>query len=147
VRLTERHLRHDPPTDAELAALAADVDATLATLAWPDARAAVPALIGTAGTVTSLAAMSLGLASDDPALVHGHRLSAAALDAEVARLRRSTQPERQTMPGLDPRRSDVILGGACLLQALLRRLGATEVLVNDRGIRWGLLYERLPAGP
>ena len=143
VRLTERHLRHDPPTDAELAALAADLDATLATLGPPDAGPA-PVLIGTAGTVTTLAAMSLRLAGHDASLVHGVELTGAALDAEIERLRRSTQAEREAMRGLDPRRADVILAGGYLLQALVRRLGAHTVLVSDRGIRWGLLYERMP---
>jgi exopolyphosphatase/guanosine-5'-triphosphate,3'-diphosphate pyrophosphatase len=144
VRLTERHLRHDPPTDQEIAALTADLEATLDSLSWP--RGDAPVFIGTAGTVTTLAAMSLRLGSYDPDRVHGLRLDGARLDAEIARLRRSTQAEREQMPGLDPRRADVILAGAYLLAALLRRSGAPAVLVNDRGIRWGLLYEQLAAG-
>jgi exopolyphosphatase/guanosine-5'-triphosphate,3'-diphosphate pyrophosphatase len=76
---------------------------------------------------TSLATMSMNLATYDPARVHCSRLTMAALDAQIARLRRATQNEREHMIGLDPRRADVILA---------------EVTVSDRGIRWGLFCER-----
>jgi exopolyphosphatase/guanosine-5'-triphosphate,3'-diphosphate pyrophosphatase len=102
-------------------------------------------LVGVAGTVTSLAAMAQGLASYDPTRVHGYRLQAAALDAEIARLARSTQAQRETIAGLDPRRADVILAGALILREIARKAGVSEVLVSDRGIRWGLLYEQLAA--
>jgi exopolyphosphatase/guanosine-5'-triphosphate,3'-diphosphate pyrophosphatase len=145
VRLTERHVRHDPPEDAEVAAIAAEIEAGLDRLALPargDAQ-----LVGTAGTVTTLAAMALQLADYDPARVHGFQLSREALEAQVERLRRSRQSEREVMVGLDPRRADVILAGACVLSAIVRRVGATAVLVSDRGIRWGLLYEILAGAP
>ena len=147
VRLHERHVRHDPPEEGELRAIAADVDAALETAAEAFPRTPVgsesPAslLVGVAGTVTSLAAMSLGLRSYDPARVHGSRLAAEALEAQIARLARSTQAEREQMAGLDPKRADVILAGALILEAIVRRAGAPEVRVSDRGIRWGLFYE------
>jgi len=50
------------------------------------------------------------------------------------------------MPGLDPRRADVILAGACILRGITERSGAQEIIVSDRGIRWGLLYEKLRVG-
>jgi exopolyphosphatase/guanosine-5'-triphosphate,3'-diphosphate pyrophosphatase len=58
-------------------------------------------------------------------------------------LRASDQPAREQMPGLDPRRADVILAGACLLLEIAQRSGSQAVIVSDRGIRWGLLYERV----
>lgn len=148
VRLTERHVHHDPPTEPEVAALEADIAATLGDLTLPPGLTGRAALIGTAGTVTTLMAMALDLVDYDPARVHGAQLTRAALEAQRDRLRRSTQREREQMAGLDPRRADVIFAGACILLALVRRLDAPTVLVNDRGIRWGLLYERLEAaGP
>jgi exopolyphosphatase/guanosine-5'-triphosphate,3'-diphosphate pyrophosphatase len=107
--------------------------------------AAPTTLVGTAGTVTTLVTMSLGLTSYDPDLVHGHRLTLAALDYELARPRASNQPERERMAGLDPRRADVILAGACILRQIAAQAAASEILVSDRGIRWGLLYERAGA--
>ena len=145
VRLTEKHVRHEPPAADELDAVAREVDAALAAVPWPAPAATLPArlLIGVAGTVTSLAAMSLALATYDPARVHGHELDLAALDAEIARLAASTQAERERIVGLDPRRADVILAGAIILRRIAAAAGARAVRVNDRGIRWGLLYEQL----
>jgi exopolyphosphatase/guanosine-5'-triphosphate,3'-diphosphate pyrophosphatase len=138
VRLTEAFIRNDPPTRAEYDAIAGAID---------DAVRAVPfssrlaTLVGVAGTVTSLAAMSLELATYDPARVHGHHLSRADLARQLTRLASATQAERERIVGLDPRRADVILAGAVILERIAAAAGAAEVLVSDRGIRWGLLYE------
>jgi exopolyphosphatase/guanosine-5'-triphosphate,3'-diphosphate pyrophosphatase len=140
VRLTEKHVRHDPPEAAEIDAIAREVDGALASVPWPGAGAT---LIGIAGTVTSLAAMALGLATYDPARVHGFDLRAEALDAEIARLRASRQAERETIVGLDPRRADVILAGALILQRIAAAAQVPAIRVSDRGIRWGLLHEQL----
>jgi exopolyphosphatase/guanosine-5'-triphosphate,3'-diphosphate pyrophosphatase len=138
VRLTERHIKRDPAAATEIGAVTDEIAKNLAEVPFP---APPLVLIGTAGTVTSLAAMSLGLASYDPTLVHGHRLTLAALEHEIARLRASTQPERERMVGLDPRRADVILSGALILRQIAAAAGTAEIRVSDRGIRWGLLYE------
>lgn len=139
VRLTEKHVRHDPATPGEVAAIEADLHGMLAAVPFPPGPVT---LIGTAGTVTTLAAMSLDLASYDPARVHGHRMTVAALDRQLERLRASTQAEREAMAGLDPKRADVILAGALILRAISAAAGVPELLVSDRGIRWGLLHER-----
>lgn len=139
VRLTERHVRADPASATEIAAIEGEIAQLLASVPFPAGPAT---LIGTAGTVTTLAAMSLGLTSYDPQLVHGHRLTIAALEQEIARLRGSTQAAREKMAGLDPKRADVILAGACILQRIVVAANAHEILVSDRGIRWGLLFEK-----
>jgi exopolyphosphatase/guanosine-5'-triphosphate,3'-diphosphate pyrophosphatase len=86
--------------------------------------------------------MALNLQSYDPARVHGHRMTLPALMQQIDRLRGSTQAEREKMAGLDPKRADVILAGACILQQIALSAHATEILVSDRGIRWGLLFEK-----
>ena len=141
VRLHERHVRHDPPAESELGAITADVEAALDTAAEAFAGGSPDLLVGVAGTVTSLAAMSLHLESYDPARVHGSRLTRAALETEIARLRAATQAERERIVGLDPKRADVILAGALVLLGIVRRSSVSEVRVSDRGIRWGLFYE------
>jgi exopolyphosphatase / guanosine-5'-triphosphate,3'-diphosphate pyrophosphatase len=141
VRLTEAFVHHDPPTAAERTSVAGAVDAAIGAVPF---GAAGTALIGVAGTVTSLAAMSLGLASYDPARVHGHRLSRAELGREIARLGAATQAQREQMIGLDPRRADVIYAGAIILDRMAAAAGAGDIRVSDRGIRWGLLYELIP---
>jgi exopolyphosphatase/guanosine-5'-triphosphate,3'-diphosphate pyrophosphatase len=141
VRLTERFVHHDPALSEETEALAASVDEALA--AVPFTRAGGAALVGVAGTVTTLAAMAQDLADYDPARVHGYRLPRGALGAQIDRLRSSSQREREQMAGLDPRRADVILAGALILERIAGASSAAEVVVSDRGIRWGLLYEIL----
>jgi exopolyphosphatase / guanosine-5'-triphosphate,3'-diphosphate pyrophosphatase len=138
VRLTERFVHHDPAEDAEVAAIVAAVDAALVGVPFPTGA---PQLVGVAGTVTSLAAMAQDLASYDAGRVHGYRLPADALARQIDRLRRATQADRERMAGLDPRRADVILAGALILDRVARAMGVPEIRVSDRGIRWGLLHE------
>jgi exopolyphosphatase/guanosine-5'-triphosphate,3'-diphosphate pyrophosphatase len=85
--------------------------------------------------------MAEALVSYDPARVQGYRLSPAALAEQVARLRVGTQAARERIIGLDPRRADVILAGALILQRITAASAAVEVRVSDRGIRWGLMHE------
>jgi exopolyphosphatase/guanosine-5'-triphosphate,3'-diphosphate pyrophosphatase len=143
VRLTERFIHSDPPAAEEMAALRAEVEQSLQVVPHKGSGGSRLTLVGTAGTVTTLCAMALGLQNYDPSRVHGYRLGREELDAQIERLATSTQAVREKMAGLDPRRADVILAGAFILSGFTRRLEATTVLVNDRGIRWGLLYDRL----
>jgi exopolyphosphatase/guanosine-5'-triphosphate,3'-diphosphate pyrophosphatase len=143
VRLHERHIKGDPPSPGEASALEAEVGAILDQA--PEAFDGPPlaALVGVAGTVTSLAAMALRLDAYDPARVHGARLALTDIDAQVRRLQEATQAQREQMVGLDPRRADVIFAGALLLRCLVRRAGLEVVRVSDRGIKWGLFHERV----
>lgn len=135
VRLTERHLKSDPPTAAELAALEADIDARL-----PELPLDVP-IIGTAGTATTLAAVSLGLATYDPDKVTGLRLTPDAVDVLYRRLAHATVAERKAMTGMEAQRADVIAGGAAIYARIMHRTAAPVFIACDRGIRWGLVYE------
>ena len=137
VRLTEQHVHHDPIAPDELAALRAAVASGLAGI--PFAPGAT--VVGVAGTVTSLAAMAESMATYDPTRVHGYQLTRAGLDAQIARLAASRQAEREGIVGLDPRRADVILAGAVILEGIAAAAGADAVRVSDRGIRWGLMHE------
>ncbi|HEX6838777.1 MAG TPA: Ppx/GppA family phosphatase, partial [Polyangia bacterium] len=136
VRLTERIVAHDPPTADEQARLVATVDDALA-----GAPALRGALVGIAGTVTTLAAMAQRLDSYDATRVHGSRLSRAAVDALCASLAATPLADKRRTPGLDPKRADVIYAGAVILARVMARAGAAECIVSDRGIRWGLVYE------
>jgi exopolyphosphatase/guanosine-5'-triphosphate,3'-diphosphate pyrophosphatase len=142
VRLTERHLEHDPPSAPEIAALTADIDRHLATIALPRA---VP-VIGTAGTATTLAAIELGLARYDPVAVTGLRLSRDAVVALLGRLLTATVAARKAIPGIEPQRADVIAAGAAIFAQILQRIDAPVLITCDRGIRWGLAYEAMSTG-
>lgn len=140
VRLTERHVTSDPPTAPELAAVAAHVRGLLGALP----QAPQPStLLGVAGTLTTLAALDQGLVTYEAERVHGSHLRSEALDQLVQRLAALPLAQRQALPGLEPRRADVIVAGAVLAREILRWAGAAETLVSDRGVRWGLLEELL----
>jgi exopolyphosphatase / guanosine-5'-triphosphate,3'-diphosphate pyrophosphatase len=127
VRLSERFLHDDPPTAAELNACARHV------------RAALPALrphraIGVAGTVTTLATLDLGLAEHDPARTHGHVLTRTAIGEQLDRLGALPLAERRAVPGLEPERAPVILGGIVVLDATLDASGLEEIAVSERDL-------------
>ncbi|MBL0216661.1 MAG: Ppx/GppA family phosphatase [Myxococcales bacterium] len=141
VRLTERHLRSDPARPDEVRALIADIDAHLATLELPTG---VP-VVGTAGTATTIAAIAKGLSRHDPERVTGVRVSPMAVDAQLARMLTQTVAQRRATRGIEPQRADVIAGGVAIYARVLHKIDAPLLITCDRGIRWGLAYERSTA--
>lgn len=138
VRLTERHLRSDPPTAAEIAAARVDVDAAL-----DRAVAVVPVgmartAIGLAGSVTTVAAVALNLPSYQPERIHHARISAADVTSVTESLLAMTRAQRSTLPVMHPGRVDVIGGGALVLLAILQRYRLDEVLVSESDILDGI---------
>ena len=103
--------------------------------------------VGVAGTVTSLAALDLGLERYDRARVHGHRLTTAAARAQLDRLAVLTLDERRRVPALDPDRAPVIVAGAVILVTTLEHFGLEAVEVSERDILDGiaLAAAELPA--
>lgn len=136
VRLHERCLHSDPPTDAEIAALTAAIDAGLDGLPQPEGE-----LVALAGTATTVAALYLQLAEYDGRRVDGLRVPTARMREIIGSLGRLRVEERKQLAGLDPRRADVIFAGAMILLRTAERAGLTEVVVSDRGVRWGVLEE------
>ncbi|HEU4658131.1 MAG TPA: Ppx/GppA phosphatase family protein [Capillimicrobium sp.] len=141
VRQTERHVRSDPPTAAELSALTGDVRAVLADAVPDDATDLPHAAIAVAGTATSLAAIELGLDPYDPDRVEGHVLERAACEALRDRLAALPLAERRRIPGLHPDRAPVIVAGAVLLVEALRRFGLERVEVSEHDLLYGAALE------
>jgi exopolyphosphatase / guanosine-5'-triphosphate,3'-diphosphate pyrophosphatase len=135
VRLTERIVRHDPPGAGERRALVEAIDGALAV------APAGGELVGIAGTITTLCAIHLALADYDADRVHGQVMSRADVERVVARLGAMTQEERLRLPGLDPRRADVIWAGGVIALRVMERGEFPALTVSDRGIRWGLAHE------
>ncbi len=135
VRLTERHVREDPPNGAELDAVREDAQRILASLPKLDY---VGAPVGIAGTMTTLAAVALRLASYDGARVHGHTMPRDVLASVVEELRSVPLATRRTLLGMEPKRADVIVAGGVIALAVVDALGAKSVRISDRGVRWGL---------
>jgi exopolyphosphatase/guanosine-5'-triphosphate,3'-diphosphate pyrophosphatase len=139
VRLLERHLHGDPPTAVQLEQVRRDIQEALATL--PPARPG--RVVGVAGTVTTLAAIEAELDPYDGAVVHGSDLSRARVTALATRLAALSNAERRALRGLDVKRADVIVSGAWIACEVLDWCGAGELIVSDRGVRWGLVHRLL----
>jgi len=144
VELAERFMDQGPVDPARYDAMAALVGARLAAgLTESILRHGAPALVGSAGTVTTLAALDLGLESYDPARVHGHRLTRAAVAGLGGRLAAQSLAERAALPCLEPGRADLIVPGSAICLEALDRLGFDALVVSDRGLREGILCEIL----
>jgi len=139
VRLFERHVRTDPASAFEMERVRGDILAALASA--PPSRPGT--LVGVAGTVTTLAALALALDEYDAGRVHGTRLTLQTARDLAQSLAALTVAERRALRGLDPRRADVIVAGAAIVLAILERSGASELVVSDRGVRFGLAEELL----
>ena len=140
VRLTERHLRDDPPTAAQVAAAEADIDAALELV-----REVVPVerartAVGVAGSVTTVAALALDLPEYDAERIHLSRIPAAEVREVTQRLLAMPPAERAALPVMHPGRVDVIGAGALVLQTLVDRLGLDEVVASEADILDGIAW-------
>jgi exopolyphosphatase/guanosine-5'-triphosphate,3'-diphosphate pyrophosphatase len=149
VRLTERHVRSDPPAPEELAAIRADAaqalagalsqQAPLSGALSQQAPLSGP-LVGVAGTVTTLTAFARAVFPYDSARIHDARLTAAEVTRIRAELAGMPLARRRALPAINPARADVIVAGAVIVEELLAWAKADELIVSDRGVRWGLAY-------
>jgi exopolyphosphatase/guanosine-5'-triphosphate,3'-diphosphate pyrophosphatase len=151
VRLTERHLAHDPPTADELSAAAAAVGEGLGmALGRIPSLGHLPGasrLIGLAGTVSTLASLEQGLAEYDFERVHHFVLTLGAVAGWRRLLASETAAARGRRPGMDPGRQDVIVAGAIVLEQVMDTLGFDECLVSERDILDGLADSVRPSAP
>ena len=151
VRLTERHLRSDPPADAEIAAAAADIDALL-----DEAAAAIPleqvaSLVGVAGTVTTVTAVATGIRDYRPDATHGAALPVDEVRALCGTLLRETREERARHQVIHPGRIDVIGAGALIWSRIVERVaaasGITETRTSEHDILDGMALDLLDHVP
>ena len=144
VRLTERHVGHDPPTGGEVAAIEDDV-----LTAWRDAgleALRTTELIGVAGTVTTVAAMALDLDRYDSARIHGAVLARDDVERTVGRLLAMDRAERSACPVIHPGRVDVIAAGGMIMRAVVRRVGADRMLISEHDILDGVARSLIGPG-
>jgi exopolyphosphatase/guanosine-5'-triphosphate,3'-diphosphate pyrophosphatase len=137
VRQTERHIAHDPPLQAELENLAADVRAILERGVPVERRESVQRAIAVAGTATSLASIAQALEPYDPEKVHGYVLSARERDEIRGRLAAMTLEERRAVTGLDPARAPTIVAGVIILTEVMNLFGLQDVEVSEHDILRG----------
>jgi exopolyphosphatase/guanosine-5'-triphosphate,3'-diphosphate pyrophosphatase len=140
VRMTERHLRNDPPTAGEISAATADIDAALDTVAAKVPAASARTLIGLAGSVTTVAGIALGLPAYDPARIHHARIPAGQVHAVTRDLLGQTRQQRAQIGVMHPGRIDVIGAGALVLDRVLERFGFADVVASEHDILDGLAW-------
>jgi exopolyphosphatase/guanosine-5'-triphosphate,3'-diphosphate pyrophosphatase len=142
VPLAERFPFAGPVEPARYAAMRADIDAQLAReLPSAIATARVDTLVGTAGTVTTLAALDLGLVDYDAARVQGHALTRAGIERQRCRLAALDVAGRAALPCLEPGRADLIVAGVAIVDTTLDRWRQQRLIVSDWSLREGLLAE------
>jgi exopolyphosphatase / guanosine-5'-triphosphate,3'-diphosphate pyrophosphatase len=134
VRLTERFLHSDPPAADELDACAVYVRDQLPPLDVNDG-------VGVAGTITSLAALDLGLDEYDRERVDGHRLSRDGVERQLERLASMPLQERREVPALEPERAPVIVGGAVIVREVMAAYDLDALRVSEQDILDGIAYE------
>ena len=144
VRLTEKFLHHDPPQPEELSACISLTDAYLDDVVREiPAAAEARTLVGLAGTVTTVAAVEIGLETYDRDRIHHFHLTHEAAEDVFRTLATESRADRIHNPGLEEARADVIVGGCCVLVALFRRLGFDEIIVSEADILDGLALSLL----
>lgn len=134
---SERFLRSDPVTGAELKNLSRYLDDEFRGL-----PVGIDLLVGMGGTVTSLGSVSRGMREYAPGVIRGTILTLGEVERQIETYLAKTIDERKKIPGLMPERADVILAGASVVRAVMIRFGLSQLTVSDRGLRHGLMVDR-----
>ncbi|HXF92723.1 MAG TPA: Ppx/GppA phosphatase family protein [Nitrospiraceae bacterium] len=141
VRLTERILLHDPPTEQELRAVREAIKKETEQVQRLLGDLSGITFVGTAGTITTLAAMAQQLPQYEPARIHNYGLKLATVQKLEQELLSRTKAQRRDMPGLEVGREDVIVAGVLILRTVMETLGYADCLVSDLGLREGVLID------
>jgi exopolyphosphatase / guanosine-5'-triphosphate,3'-diphosphate pyrophosphatase len=147
VRLTEQFLHSDPVPTEECEKMVVAIEKELRRLPnqWLK-DSSILTLVGIAGTFTTLSAVEKKLVCYTHREVHGSRLTLTEVRRQVEFFQGKTIAERKAIPGLEPKRADVILAGACLIERIMTLFHSERVIVSDQGVRYGLLHECLKHG-
>ena len=143
VRLCERLLHHDPPTEEEVRKARELVTREMKTAVADMGNYDTATFVGTAGTITSLAAMAQKLPAYEPARIHNYRLQLDIIRELEHTLLSRKKADRVGLPGLEVGREEVIVAGAIIIRTIMETLGMSNVLVSDLGLREGVLIQLL----
>ena len=147
VHLAEQLITSDPPSEQDLSLLHEHIRKSLSDnsvaqyLAAGSSSQHPLSLIGTAGTVTTLAAMDLGLTDYDPVKINNYPLARTTLDTMYTQLTTLPLSERAAMPGLEKGREDLIIPGTAILIEIMNRFQCTDIITSDAGLLEGVLLE------
>jgi exopolyphosphatase/guanosine-5'-triphosphate,3'-diphosphate pyrophosphatase len=138
VKLTEQCIHHDPPTSEQIGALVGVIEDHLSSVKVEKEE---PLLVGVGGTMTTLAAIVLGLATFDKTRIEGLVVTGSALDGWIDRTASMTTDERRMIPGMEPGREDLLLQGIILMREIMRHYRSDRVIISTYGGRYGVIYE------
>jgi exopolyphosphatase/guanosine-5'-triphosphate,3'-diphosphate pyrophosphatase len=141
VRLCERLLHHDPPTDGEVQRAREWVAKETKVAVAEMGSYQTATFVGTAGTITSLAAMAQKLPTYEPARIHNYQLNLETVRELEQTLLSRKKADRVGLPGLEKNREEVIAAGAIIIRTIMETLGMSSVLVSDFGLREGVLFD------
>jgi len=141
VRLCERLLHHDPPTEAEVHQAREWVARETKVAVADMSNYHTATFVGTAGTITSLAAMAQKLLTYEPARIHNYKLHLSTIQELEQTLLSRKKTDRVGLPGLEKGREEVIAAGAIIIRTIMETLGMSAVLVSDLGLREGVLID------
>ena len=139
VRYTERYGLAEAVSPGQLRAA---LDAISADLARLGTRHSPDVLVGMGGAVTNIAAVKHALANYDPDIVQGTVIERTEIERQIELYCSRSQEDRRKIVGLQPKRADVILAGACIVKTVMDKLSKDALSVSDRGLRHGLLIDR-----
>jgi exopolyphosphatase/guanosine-5'-triphosphate,3'-diphosphate pyrophosphatase len=140
IRITEKHFKADPVSKADVDAAIAEIDATFKE---NGVDGKVAQLVGMGGTVTSMGAVKHKMVKYDPDVIQGSTLTLADVEEQIEAYSSRTIEARKEITGLQPKRADVILAGACILKVIISRLGVDSLTISDRGLRHGMAFDML----
>jgi exopolyphosphatase / guanosine-5'-triphosphate,3'-diphosphate pyrophosphatase len=141
VRLCERLLHHDPPTDGEVQQAREWITKETGAAVAGMGNYQTATFVGTAGTITSLAAMAQKLPTYEPARIHNYQLQLDAIQKLEQTLLSRKKADRTGLPGLEKGREEVIAAGAIIIRTIMETLDLSAVLVSDLGLREGVLID------
>jgi len=140
IRITEKHFKSDPVSQEDVNAALAEIDSCFD---QNDITGKVTQLVGMGGTVTSMGAVKHKMVKYDPDVIQGSTLTLADVEEQITAYSSKTIEERKEITGLQPKRADVILAGACILKVIITRLGVDKLTISDRGLRHGMAFDML----
>jgi len=140
IRITEKHFTNNPVTPESVTAALAEIDGIFAE---NNVAGNVTKLVGMGGNVTSMGAVKHKMSKYDPDIIQGSTLTLREVDEQIALYSSCTLEKRREIVGLQPKRADIILAGACIVKVIISRLGVDKLTISDRGLRHGLAYDML----
>lgn len=142
VVMTDRFIKKDPTNESELRKLQRHIRTSIKH-SGATKKLSIDSLIGSGGTFTALGYMTRQMRKDNYVSIHGYEVLRADVIHLLAMLSRKDLKERQTVPGLNQDRADIIVAGLAVIDEIMDSFDVNRILINERGIREGLLIRAI----